>query len=245
MTMCSSFVNEGIYPEESSSTFRMSFIPPVTALLFMKDHSARVPGKNLRHLCGQPLCHWIISALGKSQHISQIIINTDSARIAEECEGRAKVHIHKRPRHLLGDRVGANPLIEWDVQHSEAQFYIQSHSTNPLLTTRTIDESLAAFFAQDTHDSLFSVTSIRKRFYRPDGSPVNHDPSNLLMTQDLPPLLEENSCIYLFSRDSFMRTGSRLGSRPLLFPIEPLEAIDIDEESDFVLADALMRARIT
>lgn len=222
----------------------MPAIPPITAIIFMKGHSARVPRKNVRLLAGRPLCHWILDTLAASAHIRQVIVNTDSAEIADLCRPCAKVKIHERPAHLLGDEIGANPLIEWDLDHSEGEYYLQSHSTNPLLTTATIDAALSAYFSQDAHDSLFSVTPIRKRFYWQDGKPVNHDPANLLMTQNLPPLLEENSCIYLFSKNGFKRSGGRLGRNPLLFPMAALESVDIDEESDFAVADALMNTRI-
>ena len=215
----------------------------VTALIFMKGHSARVPRKNLRTLAGRPLCEWILATLAASEHVRQIIVNTDSEEIAERCQPLAKVRIHMRPNHLLGDEIGANPLIEWDVNHSDGDLFLQSHSTNPLVTTATINAAIEAFAGQSTHDSLFSVTPLRKRFYTPDGVPVNHDPKNLLMTQNLQPLMEENSCIYIFPRDTFRRTGSRLGTRPMLFPMGVLESVDIDEESDFTLADVLMRRR--
>jgi CMP-N-acetylneuraminic acid synthetase len=222
----------------------MQAIPPITAIIFMKGHSARVPRKNLRPLAGRPLCHWILDALAGSAHIRQIIVNTDSSEIAESCRPCAKVKIHERPNHLLGDEIGANPLIEWDIDHSEGEYFLQSHSTNPLLTTATIDAALSAYFSQGDHDSLFSVTPVQKRFYWPDGRPVNHDPARLVMTQSLPPLLEENSCIYIFSRNGFKCSGRRIGNRPLAFPIQSLESVDIDVESDFTLAESLMKARL-
>lgn len=223
----------------------MPAIPYITAIIFMKGHSARVPRKNVRPLAGRPLCHWILTALAECQHIKQIIVNTDSNEIAELCRPLAKVKIHERPEHLYGDHIGANPLIEWDLQHSDAEYYLQSHSTNPLLTAATMAAAIQAFFKQDTHDSLFSVTAFKKRFYWPDGRPVNHDPANLLMTQNLPPLMEENSCIYIFSKTGFRASGSRLGQRPLLYPMPGLEAVDIDEEEDFTVAEALMQQRLS
>jgi N-acylneuraminate cytidylyltransferase len=185
-----------------------------------------------------------MGSLAASSRIRQIIVNTDSAEIADLCRPLPKVKIHERPTHLLGDEVGANPLIEWDLDHSEGEYYLQSHSTNPLLTSATIDAAVHTYFSQNAHDSLFSVTPIRKRFYWQDGRPVNHDPANLLMTQSLPPLLEENSCIYLFSKSGFRQNRGRLGRNPLLFPMAALESVDIDEESDFAVADALMCSRI-
>ena len=90
-----------------------------------------------------------------------------------------------------------------------------------------------------TNDSLFSVTRLQTRLYDALGKPINHDPSVLLRTQDLPPVYEENSNLYLFTADTLRERGNRIGERPLLFEIDALEATDIDDETQFTLAQAL------
>jgi N-acylneuraminate cytidylyltransferase len=217
--------------------------PKLTGLIFMKGHSVRVPRKNLRPFCGRPLCHWILGTLAASPYLGQIIVNTDSEEIADTVRALPKVKIHLRPDHLLGDHVVANPIIEWDLAHSEGEWYLQSHSTNPLLTTDSVNRAVEVFFAQSVHDSLFSVTEVRKRYYWADGRGVNHDPAKLIQTQDLPPIYEENSCLYLFSKTSFRATGRRLGRAPMMFATPPIEGVDIDDENDFALAEALMQTR--
>lgn len=84
---------------------------------------------------------------------------------------------------------------------------------------------------------------MQKRLYWNDGNPINHDPANLIKTQLLPVIYEENSCIYLFSRSSFEITKNRLGQNPMMFAINSLEAIDIDNEEDFLLAEFLLTNR--
>ena len=84
------------------------------------------------------------------------------------------------------------------------------------------------------------MTRWQTRLYDADGTPINHDPDVLLRTQDLPPVYEENSNLYLFTADQ-IAAGRRIGKRPILFEIDPLEAVDIDDEADFVLAEALDR----
>jgi CMP-N-acetylneuraminic acid synthetase len=219
-------------------------IPKIKALVPMKIHSERVPRKNVRSLCGKPLFHWIVEALLKSQYVDEIIINTDSQEIADDASKNFPVTILKRPDFLLGDMVGINPLIAYDLSMSNGEYYLQTHSTNPLLRTETIDQAIEAFFAQSEHDSLFSVTPLFTRLYWPDGKPVNHDPDNLVRTQDLPPILEENSCIYIFSRKVFNERYHRLGYNPMVFPMDRLEAVDIDEEVDFTFADVWMSRRL-
>ena len=81
----------------------------------------------------------------------------------------------------------------------ESEFYLQTHSTNPLLTGETLQRAIRTFFdSYPSHDSLFGVTRVQTRFWDTHGRAVNHDPDTLLRTQDLPPLFEENSCIYIF-----------------------------------------------
>jgi CMP-N-acetylneuraminic acid synthetase len=219
-------------------------IPRIKALVPMKRHSERVPRKNVRPLCGKPLFHWILEALSKSQYIDEIIIDTDSDEIAEDAGKNFSVTVLRRPGFLLGDMVSMNAIIAHDLSESTGEYYLQTHSTNPLLQTATINRSIETFFAQSDHDSLFSVTPIFTRLYWPDASPVNHDPDNLGRTQDLPPIYEENSCIYIFSRTVFSERNHRLGHRPMAFPMDRAEAVDIDEEVDFSFAEILMARRL-
>jgi len=219
-------------------------IPKVKALVPMRHHSDRVPGKNFRPLCGRPLFHWILESLNDSPYIDEIIINTDSEQIVEDASRNFDVTILWRPDHLLGEMVGIQPLIEYDIANSKGEYYLQTHSTNPLLTTKTINRAIETFFSQQECDSLFTVTSLQTRYYWSDGRPVNHDPDNLIRTQDLPPIYEENSCIYMFSRAMFDQRKHRLGKRPLMFPIDRFEAVDIDEEFDFSIAEVLMSRRL-
>jgi CMP-N-acetylneuraminic acid synthetase len=207
----------------------------------MKGNSERVPNKNIRAFAGKPLLFHILDALVACPVIEAILVNTDSDKIAGLAQSRAKVRVLERPAGLRGDMVPMNDIIAHDLRFASTEHVLQTHSTNPLLKTGSIEMGIAAYFdALDKHDSLFSVTRWQTRFYWENGSPVNHDPKELLRTQDLHALYEENSCLYVFSRKSFREAGNRrIGNAPLMFPLSSLEAVDIDEEEDFVLAEML------
>jgi len=208
----------------------------------MKGHSERVPGKNLKEFFGKPLLYWILESLDQSDWISSTVINTDSEVIAETARKYFDVKIHMRPDYLLTITSNeANQIMEYDINKTDADYYLQTHSTNPLLTTETINRSIEDFLSQTKHDSLMSVTALQSRYYWPDGRGINHDPKKLIKTQELPPIYEENSCIYMFSRAMFLDKKNRIGDNPLLFPINPIEAVDIDEESDFLIAESIKR----
>lgn len=215
-------------------------IPKITALVPMKGHSERVPHKNIRQLVDRPACHWVLGKLNECKYIDEIIVDTDDEEIAEVAKPFEKVKVIPRPDFLLGDMVGIQPLIEFDMAHSRNNFFLQTHSTNPCVKPETYEKAIEAFFSQKTHDALFSVTEIKSRFYWPDGRGINHDPKHLIRTQDLEPIYEENSCFYLFSRETNEKVKNRLGDNPMMYPIDALEAADIDYMDDFYWCEFLL-----
>ncbi len=216
----------------------------IIALLPMKKHSERVPNKNMKDFCGGPLYRRVIDSLSKSKYIEEIYINTDSKQISDDALCiYDKVRIIERPEELKGDFVAMNDIIAYDLSKIEGEHFLQTHSTNPLLTTVTIDSAIEAYFnGLKTYNSLFSVTRLQTRLYWQNGKPVNHNPKELLRTQDLPALFEENSNMYIFSKDSFKNSGNRrIGLKPQMFETNKLESIDIDEPEDFILAETLYK----
>lgn len=212
----------------------------------MKGHSERVPNKNMRMFAGRPLYHWVASILEDSSFVSAIVIDTDSEAIAKDASKFfSKVRIIDRPAELRGDMVSMNAIIGHDMAQCKSEHFLQTHSTNPLLTRETLEQAIQEYFKYlADHDSLYSVTRIQSRFYWASGEPLNHNPNELLRTQDLPPLFEENSNFYLFSKTSFKASANRrIGMTPKMFPMNKLEAVDINEEEDFQLAETLFLMR--
>jgi CMP-N-acetylneuraminic acid synthetase len=108
------------------------------------------------------------------------------------------------------------------------------------LQVDTISRAIRLFLdARPAYDSLFSVTRLQVRLWDSLTRAVNHNPSILLRTQDLPPVYEENSCLYIFTRKTLESMNNRIGQRPLMFEIDRREAWDIDEELDFSIAEFL------
>lgn len=213
----------------------------VVALVPMRHDSERVKGKNYRPLGGRPLYHHIVGSLLESGVVDCVVIDTDSAFIAEDAPKHFdRVRVLPRPAHLLGGHTAMNDILLHDVQQVEADLYLQTHSTNPLLRPETIARAVQTLVDQrPDYDSLFGVTSLQTRLWWDGTRAVNHDPAVLLRTQDLPPVYEENSNIYLFDRETLERRGNRIGDRPLIFSIDRAEAWDIDEEVDWTVAEAL------
>ncbi len=215
----------------------------IVALLPMKGNSERVPNKNMRDFDGAPLYHAVMKSLLASKYIDKVAINTDSEIIAKDAKENFgdKVIIIDRPVEIQGDFVSMNDIIEYDINKLAGEHFLQTHSTNPLLRAETIDKAIETYFeGVGEFDSVFGVTKVQTRFYDKDANPVNHNPEELLRTQDLEPLYEENSNFYIFSKEAFKKADKkRIGLNPQIFEVNKLEAVDIDEPEDFKLAELL------
>lgn len=215
----------------------------IVALVPMRHHSQRVPGKNFRLLAGKPLYHYIISTLLACPEIDSVLVDTDSPPVIEGLrENFPSVCVLERPEFLRADHIPMNEILAYDASQVQADFYLQTHTTNPLLRPQTVSQAIQAFLrVYPVYDSLFSVTRIQVRLWDQLGRAINHNPSILLQTQDLPPIFEENSCMYLFTRQTLLQRRNRLGERPMMFPIDASEAWDIDEELDFEITEFLIK----
>ena len=217
----------------------------IVALVPMRHHSQRVPGKNYRPLAGKPLYQHIVETLLAVPEIGGILVDTDSQPVMDGLRRDfPQVQVIDRPEGLRADTFSMNEILLHDISQAPADLYLQTHSTNPLLRTSTVSNAIQSLLANwPAYDSLFSVTRRQVRLWDELTRPMNHNPAILLRTQDLPPVYEENSCIYVFSRGTLEARRNRLGERPYMFEIGRDEALDIDEELDFTIADSLMRQR--
>lgn len=208
----------------------------LVALVPMKAHSERVPNKNVKQFNGRPLFHWILNTLRATPEIDEIVVNTDSDRIADAASGQFGATVFERPERLRGDFVPMNDIILHDVERTDGDVYLQTHCTNPLLRPETISSAIEVFEDRDC-DSLFSVTPLQTRLWDGDTEPINHVRDELQRTQDLDPVYEENSNIYLFTETSMVRRENRIGNEPVMFEMDEQEATDIDEPVDFRTAE--------
>ena len=214
----------------------------LVALVPMRHHSQRVPAKNYRMLAGKPLFHHILETLISVPLIEEIAVDTNSPTIMDGLQKYfPNIRIINRPENLCADGVPMNDILLYDTSQVEADFYLQTHTTNPLLRRETVSRAIQTLLVDyPNHDSLFSVTRLQTRLYDQDGKAINHDPSVLIQTQDLPPVYEENSCLYLFTRQNLLERHHRIGQKPMMFEMATDEAWDIDEELDFEICNFLM-----
>jgi len=215
----------------------------ITALLPMKANSERVPNKNFKNIAGKPLFDWMLSTLCSLEIIDRVIINTDANQdVFSAFLDNDKIVLRERSPDLCGDMVSMNKIIEDDILSDRNNIFLMTHTTNPLISRETFKKAIEIFIQRDKslYDSLFSTTKFQGRFYYEGSVAINHNPDELLRTQDLAPVYLENSCLYLFEKDTFLQTKTRIGKKPILFVTPQLESVDIDTEDDWLVASLLL-----
>lgn len=210
----------------------------VVALLPMKANSERVKGKNFRDFGGKPLFRWMLDTLLSVEEIDVVVINTDARHILADngLLDTDRIKVRDRRQKICGDMVSMNVIIRDDIENIDADIYLMTHTTNPLLSKGSIEAAISQFknaLQEGIADSLFTVNKIQDRFYDCNAQPINHDPNNLIRTQDLEPWYQENSNLYLFTKKSFLSTQARIGGQPMMLETEPYESTDIDTPADW------------
>ena len=215
----------------------------IAALLPMRHNSERIPGKNYREFAGLPLYQHILNSMLACELITEVVIDTDSPVImAQVKEAYPQVRLIERPLCLRAGTTAMNDVLLHDIANVQADFYLQTHSTNPLVKAETIADAIKVFLANyPMYDSLFAVTRLQTRLWDQMARAINHNPAILLRTQDLPPVYMENSCLYIFSGDILKSQHNRIGRRPYMYELDPIEAQDIDEPVNFTIAEILYK----
>ena len=210
----------------------------VVALIPIKLGSKRVPQKNIKPFFdGTPLMHFIQRTCLKCSLIDEIYIYCSDDSVKDYII--PGVNYLKRPVELDDDDKNANDLIRSFMNEVDADIYVNAHTTSPFAKAETIDDCIGKV-ASGEYDSAFCAENI-KTFMWSEGKPINFDPSHFPRTQDLPDIYGETSIAYVFTKESFIKNGRRLGEKPYIKEVGKIEAMDIDYPEDFEIANAVYK----
>ena len=225
----------------------------IIAIVPLKYNSTRVPKKNFRLMNNKPLYWYIFNTLSQVSLINKIICNTDSCEIENMIrKDFPNVEIYHRPKHLEGGDISTNLLLIDTIESlqltDDKNIFLQTHVTNPLLSCETIIKCIQTFndsqescVSQEKYDCLFTAKQLQTRLYDKNRNAINHNIRELIPTQNLDPIYDENSCLYLFPYSVLKKYNHRIGKNPYIFIMNDIESSDIDYESDFILTEQLMK----
>ncbi len=218
--------------------------------------SKGVPGKNIRLLAGKPLIAWTIEEALKSKYITRYIVSTDSEEIAEVAKKYGADVPFLRPPELAGDDTPTLPVLLHALHFCEKQDNVtydiiaDLRCTNPLKNRGDIDGAIKKIVGTDS-DVVVGVSRLEdhhpariKRIVNDalvDFWPEPMDGQRHLLKPDA---YIRNGSIYVVWR-SALEQGILLGGsdkiRPWIMP--PERSCNIDEEVDFLIAEAVLAKR--
>lgn len=207
----------------------------------IKANSERVPGKNLKMMNGKPLYQYICEHVKQADVFDDIYIDTNSNEIIEYAKSHGFIPV-KREEWLLGSSANGNDLL---VHHykmfPQYDLYFQIFATAPYLQPESIKTCVELLMNDDRYDSCFTATE-NHSFYWLNGVPVNYRPGILPRSQDMAPVMEETTGLYGMRKSSLDKYRCRIGAKPYIHVVSKFEAVDINTEEDFKIAEFIGKA---
>ena len=204
------------------------------AVVPIKRNNRRLPHKNTRPFTGgKPLCWYVLSTLLTLPELEKVYVYCSDPDIQDFLPPGAE--FLRRSPSLDEDTASMSQVLASFAREVKADCYLMTHATAPFIETVSIRKGL-----EGSYDSAFAARKVQEFLWK-DGKPWNYDPDRIPRTQDLPPLYQETSGFYIYTREVITQLGRRVGLRPFLVEVGEIEGVDIDEAEDFLIADALYR----
>lgn len=208
----------------------------IVALVPMKLNNSRLPGKNLLSFDnGRPLCYYVLTTLLQVKQISEVYVYCSDEKVKEYLP--VGVRYLKRSATLDQDTTKINEVISSFSKEVEADIYVMTHVTSPFISAASIEKGLQAVM-DGGYDSALAVQRLTTFLWK-DGKPFNYSLESIPRTQDLSPIYAETSGFYIFRKNVIAELGRRIGNRPYLVEVGQIEAVDVDEKEDFLIANAI------
>lgn len=202
----------------------------------IKANSERVPGKNLRSLNDRKLYQYICEHVKEADVFDDVYIDTNSPEVAEYAESMGFRAIARKPELALNSANGNDLLVYHFEKFPDYDYYFQLFATAPYMQPGTIKACYEKLVSSEEYDSCFTALK-NHSFYWFAGLPINYRPDILPRSQDMMPVVEETTGLYGISRDSLARYHCRVGRKPYIHFVSKFEAVDINTEEDFKVAE--------
>lgn len=208
----------------------------IIAFVPAKGSSERLANKNLSILDGEYLFKHKLKQLLQSRHITRVVLDTEDDHIAALAADLPITRL-KRPAGLASNSTDGHALFAWECSQFSADIYVQALCTAPFVSAETVDRAIDQLLADDHHDSVVAVTSA-KLYTWTDGRP-DYGTGRIPNSVDLPRTTIEGMSLYAVKANVNQRPQRRFGDRPLLMPLSPQEAVDVNWPEDLVLAETI------
>jgi len=212
--------------------------PKVVAVMPIKMENERLPGKNIKLLGEKPLLQYELDNLLQIKDIDDIYVFCSKSEICRYIPNGVKWL--SRPEFLDLPTSNFTQIFKVFSDIIDADIYVYAHATAPFIMKETMEICLQAV-KSGVYDSAFCARKIQDFLWK-DNEPLNFDATNIPRSQDIEPIYQETSGIYVFTKDVFKKYGTRIGRKPYIHAVTFKEAVDINHVEDFELAEILLNS---
>lgn len=208
----------------------------VVAFVPIKTNNERLPGKNTKSFTnGKPLLCYILETLCRVNGLDDIYVYCSDETISDYLP--EKVKFLKRDKYLDLSTTSFNEVLSSFAKTVDADAYLLTHATAPFISVESFERALEAVKSGE-YDSALAVRKMQEFVWK-EGKPMNYDPKEIPRTQDIEPMYVETCGLYLYTKELILNRNRRIGDKAFLVEVSKVEATDINDEEDFVLADAI------
>lgn len=212
--------------------------PKVVGFVPSKLNSQRLPRKNVRPLGGVPLLNYAIDTLTHAPGVDDVVVYASEAEVMQYVHAPGCRYV-QRPVALDADEASVQDFVNAFIADVTPDVIVLLHATSPFIRVETVQRCIDEVVS-GRHHSAFVALQLR-RFAWYGGAPLNYRLDRPTpRTQNLLPVLIEQSGCYVFTRELFTTTQRRIADDPYICVVDELEGHDIDTAIEFEMAEALL-----
>jgi CMP-N-acetylneuraminic acid synthetase len=211
----------------------------IVAVMPIKLKNERCPGKNTRLLGSKPLLQFELDSLKATGLCTSINVYCSDETVVPFLP--AGINFIKRSEKLDLPTSNFTQIFTAFMNDVDADIYVYAHATAPFISVETMENCINAVLSGE-YDSAFCAVKLQDYLWK-NGEPLNFDAANLPRTQDLEPIYQETSGVYVFTKEVFLKYHRRIGVKPYIKEVSFKEAVDIDNPEDFELAQIMLNVK--
>jgi CMP-N,N'-diacetyllegionaminic acid synthase len=219
--------------------------PTICAIIPAKGRSTRVPGKNLKDLCGKPMLAYILETAKSATGVDRVIVSTDSEEVKKVAEQYGADVPFIRPASLTEDQVTTREVLQHALDElARIEGYVPDYvlllyPTSPLLRKERIEEAIEIAIRKDS-DSVVSGSLDKGHYWiEVEGGWVRLYPQKQVNSQWQIPLFVENGAIYLTK--SHIMKKQYVADKADIVLMDPDENVDVDYPEDFEKVERMLQ----
>ena len=213
----------------------------INVLIAVRGGSKRVPRKNIRPFCGSSMLVLKIEQAFRLHGINNVIVTSDDDEMLKIASSLGATAM-KRDPYYASDTVPMGDVYVHLASLLDCKDILWTPVTSPLVTDKTIQECIDIYEQKTEYDSVVTTNIIKEYMWLGDKA-INYDPKHHPRSQDLPDIYALNFAVNILPRELMIKNKNILGDNFYSYMLDEVEALDVDTEYEFMLAEILYQKR--